>query len=289
MAFHVIERLRQNSDLRQCSALPYPDGHGVVGWGPQVRQAGPTHRHPSHLFNRGSKPFLVGWKRGWCIFSNLPSWPLGFEFTLFFPAVKINALKLFISTEKTGRQIHKFPPQGYNNRSQFICQPLLWPQAKALFGENSRHHQPSPPQYTKYMSTKTLLSTGWQTPSQNCSGLARQSIPLQSHAPSQQGLFIHGQCPSKDVQNYFLALLEGLESSKIIACHTKIHSRFVSANSLDAYSLSQLPLRPKVFRAEIILLSFHNTWHAESCAMFRTPISITAGCNHQSFSHPNYE
>lgn len=132
------------------------------------------------------------------------------------------------------------------------------------------------PKTHEYMSTKTLFSRGLQNPSQDCSGLAKQGIPLQGHAPFQQDLFIHGQCLSKDAQNYFLALLEGFESSQRIACYTKIQSPFVSVHSLDVYSLSQLPLKFKVFRAEMILLPFPSIWHAESCDMLRAPVPIAA-------------
>lgn len=157
---------------------------------------------PNHflLLGRGGGVYLA-------IF--LPGlWGLKSHFS--FLLLKYNALKHFISTEKTGRQIHKLPPRGYNNSSQFICQPL--PQAKALFwGE-----LPPPPTFPSPRHTSTCLPKHpfLQADKPLHSGLARQGIPLQSHAPSQQDLFIHGQCPSKDVQNYFLALLEGLESSK---------------------------------------------------------------------------
>jgi len=60
-----------------------------------MRKTDPTHRHSSHLFNRCPKPFLISWKRRWRIFRDLPSWPQGFEFTLFFPAVKIKYVEAF--------------------------------------------------------------------------------------------------------------------------------------------------------------------------------------------------
>lgn len=159
--------------------------------------------------------------------------------------------------KKIDRKIHKLPPQGYSDGSQFICSLCCSLRPKLYLGRTPTITNLPLPKTHKFISTKNLFSTGWQNPSQNCSGLAKQGIPLQSHGP----------CPSKDVQNDFLAPLDGLESSQRIACYTKIQSPFVSAHSLDTYSLPQLPLQSKVFGAEIILFSFHNIWPAESCVM----------------------
>lgn len=207
--------LEQDFDWRKCSALLYPDSDGVVGWRSQVRQTGPTRRRPSHLFNRGSKPFLVGWQSRWCIFSKLPSWPLGFEFTLFFPAVKIQCVETFYFHWKKliGKYTNFHPRVTVIAVSLFasLCCSL---RQKIYLGRTPTTTNLPLPKTHKSTFTKTFFSTGWQNPSQNCSGLAKRSISLQSHAPSQQSLFIHGQCPRKGVQNYFLPYLKDFSQVK---------------------------------------------------------------------------
>lgn len=104
-------------------------------------------------------------------------------------------MKHFISTEKPGKQIHEFPPQGYvYNSISLFARLCCGPRPKLYLGKTPATTNLFPPNTDIYtMSTETLFSTGLQTPSQNCNMLARQGSPLQSHALSQQDLFMQGQ------------------------------------------------------------------------------------------------
>lgn len=268
--------------LRQCNALLYPDGYGVAGWGTQVRQAGPTRRHPPHLLNGGSKPLLVGWQRRWGIFSNLPSRPLGFEFTLFFPAVKIQRIETFY-----------FHYTNFHPRITIIAVDLFASLCCGLrpnlyLGRTPTTTNLPLPKTHKYMSTKTLFSTGWQNPSQNCSGLAKPDIPLQSHAPSQRDLFIHGQCLSKDVQNYFLALLEEslsqVKELHVIPKHRVLLFLF-TPEMLIHFLSSHWNLRSSEQRLSLCPSTTPGMQSPVSCSGL---LFTLLQCNHQSFSPPNY-
>lgn len=192
----------------------------MIGWGSQVRKTGPTHGHSSHLFNWCPKPLLISWKRRWHIFRSLPSWPLGFEFTLFFPAVKTKIhWNIFFSLQ----------PYIYKQASLFAslcCEPRL----NISLGKTPTTNSLLPDTSTYTVPTKTLFSTGTFTELQEVSkaGFSSEepcSFPTVSVYPRARSLpcSLAKASPGTEDRSAF-ARISSTDSSQEYRCmHAQVH------------------------------------------------------------------